>query len=113
MFYDQFIRLCNSVGKSPTAVAKEMGLSGAHVNRWKNGSKPTDTTILKVCAYFGLPHNYFEASSTKKAPAQRQKLSDEDIKFALFNGDNEISDEAYEEVKAFAEFVRQKYKKGK
>lgn len=59
MFYDEFIRLCGSAGKSPTAAAREMGLTGAHVNRWKNGSTPTDATLLKICDYFGLPHGYF------------------------------------------------------
>lgn len=59
VFYDEFIRLCNGVGKSPTAAAREMGLTGAHVNRWKNGSTPTDATVFKVCDYFGLPHDHF------------------------------------------------------
>ena len=61
MFYDELIRLCNGAGKSPTAAAREMGLTGAHVNRWKNGSTPTDATVFKVCDYFGLPHDHFAA----------------------------------------------------
>lgn len=66
MFYDEFIKLCNSVQKSPTAVAKEIGLAGAHVTKWKNGSKPTDATIYKVCDYFGIPYDYFsETESTR------------------------------------------------
>ena len=48
-----------------------------------------------------------DVESEKKAP-----VTDDDIKFALFNGDvAEITDEMYEEVKAFAQFVKNKYKK--
>lgn len=37
--------------------------------------------------------------------------TDEQIKFALFGGDEEITDEILDEVKAFAQFVKNKYKK--
>ena len=67
MFYDEFVRLCNSVSKSPTAVAKEVGLAGAHVTKWKNGSTPTDATIFKICDYFHLPYNYFNENKKEKA----------------------------------------------
>ena len=35
-------------------------------------------------------------------------VTDDDIKFALFGGDGEITDAMYEEVKQFAAFVRQR-----
>ena len=54
MFYDNYIRLCNSVNKTPSAVAMEMGISKTSVNRWKNGSYPTDATMLKIANYFGI-----------------------------------------------------------
>ena len=74
MFYDKFVVLCNSKGKSPTAVAKEIGLAGAHVTKWKKGSTPTDATTYKICNYFGLPHDYFKndkafSVENKKSPA--------------------------------------------
>lgn len=60
MFYDEYIRLCNEKGMSPTAIAKEIGLSGAHVTKWKNGSTPTDATIYRICDHFGLSYDYFD-----------------------------------------------------
>ena len=54
MFYDNYIRLCNSVNKTPSAAAVEMGISKTSVNRWKNGSYPTDATMLKIASYFGV-----------------------------------------------------------
>lgn len=38
----------------------------------------------------------------------RPTVSDEDIQFALFGGNDEITDEMYEEVKKFAAFIKQR-----
>ena len=54
-FYDNYISLCNRAGKSPSAVALEIGLTKPTVNRWKNGSFPTDATLRKVADYFRVP----------------------------------------------------------
>lgn len=54
MFYDNFIKLCNSIGKSPSAVAKDIGIEKSTVTRWKKGANPTDATIEKVASYFGV-----------------------------------------------------------
>ena len=53
-FYERFVSLCNKVGKTPSRVAMEVGLSKPTVNRWKNGSSPTDATAMKVAEYFGV-----------------------------------------------------------
>ena len=53
-FYERFIGLCNKVGKTPSRVAMEVGLSKPVVNRWKNGSTPTDATAMKIAEYFGV-----------------------------------------------------------
>ena len=46
----------------------------------------------------------------KKAPADdgKRSVSDDDIKFALFGGSGEITDEMYDEVKRFAEYIKQR-----
>lgn len=54
MIYDNFLKLCNSVGKTPSAAAIDMGLSKTTVNRWKNGGGVTDATALKIANYFGI-----------------------------------------------------------
>lgn len=56
-FYENYVSLCNSIGKTPSAVAIEIGLSKPAVNRWKNGGEPTDATARKVANYFGVPIN--------------------------------------------------------
>ena len=54
MFYDNFIKLCNSIGKSPSAVAQDIGIEKSTVSRWKKGANPTDATVEKVASYFGI-----------------------------------------------------------
>ncbi len=54
MFFENYVRLCNSVHKSPSAVAIEMGIAKPTVSRWKNGSKPNHATVVKVADYFGV-----------------------------------------------------------
>jgi transcriptional regulator with XRE-family HTH domain len=54
VFYDNYLRLCNSVRKTPSAVALEIGLTKPSVSRWKSGSMPTDATLQKVADYFGI-----------------------------------------------------------
>jgi hypothetical protein len=46
----------------------------------------------------------------KKAPTSHgeRSVSDDDIKFALFGGDGDITDAMYDEVRKFAAFVKQR-----
>lgn len=56
VFYNNYVALCNKVGKSPSAVALEIGLSKTAVHGWKTKkSNPTDATIQKVADYFEVP----------------------------------------------------------
>lgn len=54
-FYDTYVMYCSRVGKTPSGVAREIGISKSIVSRWKNGGgKPTDSTIQKIADYFGV-----------------------------------------------------------
>ncbi len=54
-FYNNYVRLCAQVKKSPSAVAEEMGFSRTSVSRWKKMEKPRDATALRVANYFNVP----------------------------------------------------------
>lgn len=53
-FYEKYLCLCNSINKSPSAVALELKIGKPSVTRWKNGATPRDATILKIADYFGV-----------------------------------------------------------
>lgn len=66
MFYLNFVRLCNGIAKSPSAVAEEMGFQRSVVTRWSKGSVPRKATIEKIAAYFGVPAEELTGESEQK-----------------------------------------------
>lgn len=69
MFYDNYVRLCNSIGKTPSAVAIEIGVSKSIVSRWKNGGGATDAVIQRVADYFGVTVEVLTAEQKNKPAA--------------------------------------------
>ena len=53
-FYENFISLCNSIHKSPTAAILEIGLERSSGTRWKKGGMPSDATARRIADYFGV-----------------------------------------------------------
>lgn len=68
MFYLNFVRLCNGIAKSPSAVAEEMGFQRSVVTRWSKGSVPRKATIEKIAAYFGVPAEELTGEEQKEKP---------------------------------------------
>lgn len=54
MFWENFVILCNQIGKSPNAVCAELKLSNAAATHWKQGAKPNSSTLQKIADYFGV-----------------------------------------------------------
>lgn len=53
-FYKNFLSLCASVGKSPSAVVLEIGLKKSSVTRWKSDGMPSDITLTRIANFFGI-----------------------------------------------------------
>lgn len=68
MFYLNFVRLCNGIAKSPSAVAEEMGFQRSVVTRWSKGSVPRKATIEKIAAYFGVTVEELTGEEQKEKP---------------------------------------------
>lgn len=107
MFYNRFVTLCERRGVSPSRAAIEAGLSKSTVTKWKNDpdSRPTGNVIEKLTNYFGVTVSELLADSEDEA---RRQPTDSEIKFALFGGENNITDAMYDEVRSFAAFVVQR-----
>lgn len=71
-FYDKYIWLCNSINKSPSAVAIELEIGKPSVTRWKRGAEPRDSTKLRVANYFGITVEELMSGveDAKKAPTE-------------------------------------------
>ena len=111
MFFDKYTELCKRKGKTPTGVAIELNVSRATVNYWKNGNVPKQDTLIKIANYFGVSVDYLLGNINIENPL-KSSISDDDIKFALW-GDvaDEIPNDKLQEVKTFAEFIKNTYKK--
>ncbi len=81
MFYLNFVRLCNSIGKSPSAVAEDMGLQRSSVTRWANGSAPRKATVEKIATYFGVDSKELTGESEQKEKPTPSEESGLDVAF--------------------------------
>lgn len=108
MFYDVFISLCKKKGVTPNKAMTDCKVSRTSPAKWREGSTPRGVTLHKLANYFGVTTDYLlTGEETKKAPTGGERtVSDEEIKFALFGGDSDITDAMYDEVKRFAQMVK-------
>lgn len=87
---------------------RESGISSATMSQWrKRIYSPSSAAIRKIEEYLGVEFSLEQKESTPTVSGERA-VSDDDIKFALFGGDGEITDAMYEEVRRFAAYVKQR-----
>lgn len=98
---DYIKELRTSRGYSQEQLGKMLGVQRAAVQKWECGAVQNlkRETIKKLSEVFNVPASSFIDSVCDPA----YKPTDEDIKLALFDGADNITDEMYEEVKRFAE----------
>lgn len=100
--YDTIEFFCSLKGKTVYGMCNELGISkGALFNLKQNEKKSLSTkTLKKIADYLELSIDVLVGSSAEK----EQKNRDDELKFALF-GRSEVSDEMFEEVKRYAQYV--------
>ena len=106
---ERILDLIEKHGTTKAKVLSDLGLSKNSFVNWINrGTSPQGDTLKRFAEYFNVTADYLlgNTSNNKKDPP-----TDEEIKFALFNGAEGITDEMYEEVKRFAEYVKNRDKK--
>lgn len=106
----EFVRQkCSEKGIAVSALEKDCGFSNGYLNPKKLKKIPYDRAVI-ISEYLSVPIEPILGQETEKAPTSQgeRRVSDDDIKFALFGGDGEITDAMYEEVKGFAAFVKQR-----
>lgn len=110
--YDNIMALCESRGIKGGKMCTDVGISKGLLTDLKMGRRTgiSAVTAQKIASYFGVSVGYLLGEETEKTPAESGKrpVSDEDIQFALFGGNDEITEKMYEEVKNFAAYVKQR-----
>ena len=97
-----------------TELGERLGVKKNAVSKWETG-RVEDIPAAKIKAMAGLfdvPASYLiDNDAAHLSPADSVPVSDDDIKFALFGGDMEITDEMYQEVRLFASFLKARNKR--
>ena len=106
------LNLClRESGKTQADIVRDLGYKQPTVSDWVKGKKyPRVDKMEELAQYLNVSMSALtdEQVSGLQAPTE---TSDDDIKFALFEGDaGEITDEMYEDVKRYAQFVKEKRK---
>ena len=86
----------------------DLGFSNGYIGQLRKGVFPSDRLAM-IANYLEVTTDYLMTGEEKeKAPIHKdgRAVSDEDIKFALFGGDGEITDTMFDEVKRFAQMVK-------
>ena len=114
-FYSNYVRLCAERGKSASGVAREIGLSNAAANGWKNGKEPSDVTLQKLSAYFGVPISEL-TEEKEKAPTDGERIPHRDKRellagrgvSILLDADAKLTDEQLDDIVNFIQFQQEK-----
>lgn len=110
--YTKIEQLCTQRGINITAMCRQAGVSRGNLTDLKMGRQEglSAKNMAKLADFFGVSVGWLLGTETEKAPIAEdaRRISDEDIKFALFGGEGEISDAMYDEVRRFAAFVKQR-----
>lgn len=93
-----------------TELGKMIGVKKNAVSKWENDyliDIPAGR-IKAMAKIFDVPPSYLIDDDLDRTPlpAIAGEVSIDDLKFAIFGSDAEITDEMYEEVKQFAAFVK-------
>ena len=108
MFYDKFAQLCMKNGISVSRAATEAGISKSLVSKWKSHQTavPSSDVLSKISRYFNIPiSDLLNETPTPEMTSGHPSINRADLKFALFNGRETVTDAMLEEVLSFAEYV--------
>lgn len=109
--------LCQERGIRPGKLCAELSISRGILSDLKTGrtKQLSSENVGKIAAYFGVSTDYLLGNAeNKKAPAENgeRRISDAELKFALWGDCVDVDDEDLDDVRRYAAFVRER-KKGK
>ena len=103
------VRAICSERKIPISrLERDLQFSNGYIGQLRKGIFPGDRLAM-IAKYLNVRVDYLLTGEEKEkapTPEGERKVSDNDIKFALFGGDGEITDAMYDEVKRFAQMVK-------
>lgn len=84
------------------------------ISKYERGAiQPSKEILLKLSEVLDVSIDYLLGREPSPDTGTATTVTDEDVKVALFGGDGVVTDEMWDEVTSFVEFVKQKHKKEK
>ena len=88
-----------------------VGCSESAISQYETGKRSPDyETLLKLAEELDTSVNYLLTGIEDSPAATRTSVSDDEIKLALWNGEQGMTDEQFEEIKNFANFIKMRNK---
>lgn len=110
MFYDIYAALCKQHGKSPSAVAQELGINKSNVTNWKNnGYTPRGNVLNLIAEYFGVPIDYLLGASEQKEKSsskQEKDITFDDFTYAMYGAGQTLTEEQKQTLLDMARFLQ-------
>lgn len=115
MFYDVYIDLCHSKGKSPSAVAQELGINKSNVSNWKNnGYTPRGSVLNKIAEYFGVTTDFLLTGNEKApTPEGEREIGFDDFTYAFYKESKDLPEEKKKMLLDMARFMKADMEKEK
>lgn len=115
--YKRIEALCEKQGINITTMCKGAGVSRASLTDLKMERKQSlsTETLWKIANYFEISMDSLLGAAPKKAPTpeRARKISDEELKFALWGDSAEIDEEDIADVKRYAAFIKERKREQK
>ena len=113
--YESLLSLCQEKGVKGGKMCTDLGLSKTLMTDLKAGRKKSihADTAQKIAEYFGVSVDRVLGQEPEKAPAETGgRMSDDELKFALWGDSADMNDADLDDVKRYAAFIRDR-KRGK
>lgn len=97
-------------------LAEVIGMERSSVGKYETGTIPSPEILSAMSDFFDVSIDYLLGKSEirkpeKAATGNQSKPDENDIRVALFGGDGEVTDEMWEKVKDYANYLKSTYKK--
>ena len=110
--YSRIDELCKQNNTNVTAMCRELKIQRSSLSELKAGRAKSISAdkVAKIADYFNVPAIYITDGIMQQPTDINIDNNPEEIaKVALFGGDTEVTDEMWQEVQQFVDFVKQKH----
>ena len=104
--------ICKDRKIAISRLERDLGFSNGYIGQLRKGTFPAER-LSDIAAYLSVSTEYLmTGKEVRKAPTENgeRKLSDAELKFALWGDCTDVSDEDLEDVRRYAAFVRERKK---